>query len=157
VRIAFEELHRSGRVRAIGVSNFQERHLREVMGDAKVKPCVNQIECHPRLSQAPLLALCAGHGIAVEAWSPLGGEGGDLLQDASLKAIGARYGTSVAQVILRWDLQRGLITIPKSVRRERIHANADLYAFELSAEDMSKIDALNEDRRFGASPDNFDF
>jgi diketogulonate reductase-like aldo/keto reductase len=152
-----EELYRAGRIRAIGVSNFQAHHLDDLAKGATVTPAANQVECHPRLSQKPLVAYCQKLNIAVEAWSPLGGEGGDLLKDPALKAIGERYGKSIAQLIIRWDLQRGIITIPKSVRQERIISNASVYDFELSAQDMARIDAMNEDRRFGPSPDTFTF
>ena len=152
-----EELSRAGRIRAIGVSNFQAHHLDDLVKDATVTPAANQVECHPRLTQKPLAAYCQKLNIAIEAWSPLGGEGGDLLKDPALKAIGERYGKSIAQVIIRWDLQRGIITIPKSVRQERIISNAAVYDFELTADDMARIDAMNEDRRFGPSPDTFTF
>jgi diketogulonate reductase-like aldo/keto reductase len=109
------------------------------------------------LSQKPLFDYCQKYNISLEAWRPLGGSEGNLLNDKSLKAIADKYDKSIAQVILRWDLQRGIITIPKSVHRERIIANADLYDFELSADDMSIIGAMNENRRFGPNPDNFNF
>ncbi|ATW26831.1 aldo/keto reductase [Candidatus Formimonas warabiya] len=152
-----EELYHSGRVRAIGVSNFHQHHLDDLLADAKVLPAVNQVECHPRLSQEPLMAYCQKLNIAFEAWSPLGGTGGDLLQDERLKKIGAKYHKTPAQVVLRWDLQRGMITIPKSVHQDRIIANTDIYDFELTPEDMAAINGMNENRRVGADPDNFDF
>jgi methylglyoxal/glyoxal reductase len=152
-----EALYREGRVRAIGVSNFHEHHLEELMAVSDVRPVLDQVECHPRLSQVPLVDFCTRHGVAFETWSPLGGEGGDLMQDPALRAIGARHGKSIAQVVLRWNLQRGLVTIPKSVRRERIRENAAIFDFALSPEDMAAIDALNEDRRFGPSPESFPF
>jgi diketogulonate reductase-like aldo/keto reductase len=152
-----EEIYRSGRARAIGVSNFQARHLDTLAKTASVPPAANQVECHPRLSQAPLREYCRRAGIAVEAWSPLGGAVGDLLTDPRLAALADRKGRTVAQVILRWDLQHGMVTIPKSVRRERILSNAALYDFELTAEEMREVDAMNTDRRFGPSPDAFDF
>ncbi len=152
-----EQLYKAGLVRAIGVSNFQPHHLDELLADASVPPAVNQVECHPRLSQVPLANYCAGHGIALETWSPLGGIRGDLMDDLTLKGIGAKYGKSIAQVILRWDLQRGLVTIPKSVHKDRIEENGDLYDFELNGPDMKAIDALNVNRRFGADPDDFPF
>ncbi len=126
---ALEEIYKSGRARAIGVSNFVEHHLDKLLQDAKIVPAVNQVECHPHLSQQPLVAYCEKLGIAFEAWSPLGGTGGKLLDDPVLKKIAEKYGKSAAQVVLRWDLQRGIITIPKSTHQARIIANTDLYEF----------------------------
>ncbi|WP_099221530.1 aldo/keto reductase [Listeria costaricensis] len=152
---AFEKLYQEKKVRAIGVCNFHEHHLKELMADAEIIPMVNQIELHPLLSQEPLRAFCKEHDIVVEAWSPLGS--GQLLQNAELQKIADKYGKSVAQVILRWDLQHGIVTIPKSVHEDRIQQNADLYDFELHAEDMAAIDALNQNTRTGPDPDNFNF
>ncbi|CAE6468948.1 unnamed protein product [Rhizoctonia solani] len=152
---ALETLYKEGRVKAIGVSNFQIHHLEELMQGASVKPMVNQVELHPRLTQKELLRFSQAQGIQLEAWSPL--MQGELLDNETLKAIGAKYGKSVAQVILRWDIQSGIVTIPKSTKEHRIVENAAIYDFELTAEDMAAIDALNEDRRVGPDPDNFDF
>ncbi|EFM08559.1 Methylglyoxal reductase (NADPH-dependent) [Paenibacillus curdlanolyticus YK9] len=152
---ALETLYKEGRVKAIGVSNFQIHHLEDVMKDATVKPMINQVEFHPMLSQEPLRAFCATQNIQLEAWSPL--MQGQLLDHPVLSEIAARHGKSIAQVILRWDLQHGVITIPKSIKEQRIIDNAALFDFALSAEDMARIDALNEDRRVGPDPDNFDF
>jgi diketogulonate reductase-like aldo/keto reductase len=152
---ALEKLYKEGRVRAIGVSNFQIHHLEDLMADCEIKPMVNQVEYHPRLSQKELHAFCKKHGIQLEAWSPL--MQGKLLDDPTLIEIGKKYGKSPAQVILRWDLQNEVVTIPKSVKPHRIKENADLFDFELTAEDMEKIDALNKDERIGPDPDNFDF
>ncbi|MFC4810201.1 aldo/keto reductase [Paenibacillus sp. GCM10023250] len=152
---ALETLYKEGRVKAIGVSNFQIHHLEELMRGASVKPMVNQVELHPRLTQKELLRFSQAQGIQLEAWSPL--MQGELLDNETLKAIGAKYGKSVAQVILRWDIQSGIVTIPKSTKEHRIVENAAIYDFELTAEDMAAIDALNEDRRVGPDPDNFDF
>lgn len=152
-----EELYRSGAIRAIGVSNFHEHHLDDLLSYAQVVPAVNQIECHPRLSQEPLRRYCQKHGIAVEAWSPLGGGGNVLVRDPLLTRIGAKYNKSPAQVMLRWDLQREIITIPKSVHKSRIIANAEIFDFELSEDDMAAIQSMNKDHRFGPNPDNFHF
>jgi diketogulonate reductase-like aldo/keto reductase len=142
-----EEINKSGRARAIGVSNFVERHLDLLLQDAKIVPAVNQIQCHPHFSQQPLATYCDKHGITVEAWSPLGGTGGNLLDDAVLKKIAAKHARSAAQIVLRWDLQRGLITIPKSTHKERIIANTDIYGFKLSKDDMKAINELNQNVR----------
>ncbi len=152
-----EKIYATGRAKAIGVSNFQIHHLESVLKQAKVVPAVNQIELHPYLSQKPLRDFCKGKGIAVQAYSPLGGEGSEAIGDPALKKIAGAHGKTPAQVMLRWDLQSGIITIPKSIRKERIRENCALYDFELSAADMAAIDGLNQDKRSGADPDNFDF
>ncbi|RCX17761.1 diketogulonate reductase-like aldo/keto reductase [Fontibacillus phaseoli] len=152
---ALETLYRDGRVKAIGVSNFQIHHLEDLMKDAIIKPMVNQVEFHPRLTQKDLIAYCQEHGIQMEAWSPL--MQGELLDNDILKEIASKYGKSVAQVILRWDVQQGVVTIPKSTKEQRIIENAALFDFELTVDDMSRIDGLNENRRVGPDPDNFDF
>lgn len=152
---ALEKLYKDGRVRAIGVSNFQIHHLQDILDVAEVKPMVNQVEYHPKLSQVELLNFCKENGIQMEAWSPL--MQGQLLDNDVLKEIADAHNKSVAQVILRWDLQNGVVTIPKSVKEHRIKENADIFDFKLSADEMQKIHALNEDKRVGPDPDNFDF
>ncbi|MDR2392380.1 MAG: aldo/keto reductase, partial [Planctomycetota bacterium] len=152
-----ETIYASGRARAIGVSNFQTRHLDAVLASAKVVPAVNQVELHPYLTQEPLRKYCAGKGIAVQAWSPIGGQGNDLLNNALLKEIGDRYGKTPAQVVIRWHLQLGVIVIPKSVRRERIRENCAVFDFELSPGEIAAIGGLNINRRNGSDPDNFSF
>ncbi|MEI5891298.1 aldo/keto reductase [Bacillus cereus] len=152
---ALETLYKEKRVRAIGVSNFQIHHLQDVMKDAEIKPMINQVEYHPRLTQKELQAFCKEQGIQMEAWSPL--MQGQLLDNETLQAIAEKHSKTTAQVILRWDLQNGVITIPKSTKEHRIIANADVFNFELTKEDMEKIDALNQNHRVGPDPDNFDF
>ncbi|ACK61420.1 TPA: aldo/keto reductase [Bacillus cereus] len=152
---ALETLYKEKRVRAIGVSNFQIHHLQDVMKDAEIKPMINQVEYHPRLTQKELQAFCKEQGIQMEAWSPL--MQGQLLDNEKLQEIAEKHGKTTAQVILRWDLQNGVITIPKSTKEHRIIANADVFNFELTKEDMEKIDALNQNHRVGPDPDNFDF
>jgi diketogulonate reductase-like aldo/keto reductase len=152
---ALETLYREGRVKAIGVSNFQVHHLQDLLGEAQIKPMVNQVEFHPRLTQKELLRFTKEQGIQLEAWSPL--MQGELLNDPLLVELAARYGKSVAQIILRWDLQHGVVTIPKSTNEPRIIENAALFDFELSPDDMERIDGLNQDLRVGPDPDNFDF
>ncbi|MCK6256044.1 aldo/keto reductase [Fictibacillus sp. KIGAM418] len=152
---ALEKLYIDGRVRAIGVSNFHIHHLKDVMADSEIVPMVNQVEYHPRLAQKELLAFCKGNNIQMEAWSPL--MQGELLNNPVLSEIAEKHNKSVAQVILRWDLQNGVVTIPKSVKDHRIQENSEVFDFELSAEDMEKINTLNEDQRVGPDPDNFDF
>ncbi|MFW5433546.1 aldo/keto reductase [Paenibacillus apiarius] len=152
---ALETLYQEGRVKAIGVSNFQIHHLENLMKDAVIKPMINQVEFHPRLTQKELLRFSKEQGIQLEAWSPL--MQGGLLDNPMLKEIAAKYGKSVAQVILRWDLQHGVITIPKSTKEHRIIENAALFDFELTQEDIDQIDELNQNLRVGPDPDNFDF
>ncbi|MFZ7754222.1 aldo/keto reductase [Bacillus velezensis] len=152
---ALETLYRDGRIKAIGVSNFQIDHLKHLMKETEIKPMINQVEYHPRLTQKELLAFCTEQGIQLEAWSPL--MQGQLLDHPVLQEIAEKYGKSAAQVILRWDLQNGVITIPKSTKKHRIEENANVFDFELSAEDMKRIDDLNENLRVGPDPDNFDF
>ena len=139
-----EEIYKSGRARAIGVSNFVEFHLDKLLQDTKIVPAVNQIQLHPNFSQQPLVAYCEKLGIACEAWSPLGGTGGKLLDDPVLTKIAGKYKKSTAQVVLRWELQSGIITIPKSTHQARIKANTELYDFELSAADMKTINDLDK-------------
>jgi methylglyoxal/glyoxal reductase len=148
---AFEKLYKEGRVRAIGVSNFQIHHLEDLISSSEVKPMVNQVEFHPHLTQKELLAFCKKEGIQLEAWSPL--KQGQLLNNPVLEDIAHKYNKTVAQVILRWDLQHGVITIPKSIKEPRIIENANIFDFELSADDMEKIEGLNQDSRAGSNPD----
>jgi 2,5-diketo-D-gluconate reductase A len=149
-----EKVVADGRVRAIGVSNFQPDHLRRVIDESGTVPAVNQIELHPFFSQVELRGVDAEHGIATEAWSPLG-QGGELLRDQTISGVAEKYGVSPAQVVLRWHLQLGNVVIPKSVTPERIRSNFDVFGFELADDDMSAIDALNRDERIGPHPDQF--
>ena len=149
---ALEKLYGEGLVRAIGVSNFQIRHLEDLAAVANIRPMVNQVEYHPLLTQKPLLQYCRENGIQLEAWSPLMRGNLDL---PLLQELARKYGKTPAQIVIRWDLQHEVVTIPKSSRPERIRENADVFDFELSAEDMERIDALNQNRRFGADPDTF--
>lgn len=152
---ALETLYKEGKVKAIGVSNFQIHHLKDLMEDAEVKPMVNQVECHPRLTQKEVQAFCKEQGIQLEAWSPL--MQGELLDNEVLQAIATKHGKSVAQVILRWDLQNRIVTIPKSTKEHRIVENSTVFDFELTEEEMNQIDGLNQNHRVGPDPDNFDF
>ncbi|WP_117168299.1 aldo/keto reductase [Paraliobacillus sediminis] len=150
---AMEKLYKQGKIRAIGVSNFKEHHLDALIKDADVVPMVNQVEFHPHLDQKSLRDYCKKHSIQVEAWSPL--KQGELLDDPTLKKIADKYGKTTAQVIIRWDLQSEVITIPKSVKEHRIVANAAIFDFELSQTDMDTINGLNKDERVGPDPDTF--
>ncbi|WP_204436854.1 aldo/keto reductase [Amphibacillus cookii] len=150
---ALEKLYKEGKIRAIGVSNFKESHLAELIKDCEIVPMVNQVEFHPHLTQEPLRAYCRDHHIQLEAWSPL--KQGELLDDPILTEIANHHNKTVAQVIIRWDLQSGVVTIPKSVKEHRIISNADVFDFELTAEEMSQINAMNKDDRRGPDPDAF--
>lgn len=151
---ALEKLYREGHVRAIGVSNFHVHHLEDLLSACEIKPTVNQVELHPLLSQKELMMFCREQNIQMEAWSPLMR---GSLDHSLLVELGEKHGKSPAQIVLRWDLQNGIVVIPKSVRAERIRENADIFDFELSAEEMTRIDGMNENRRFGPDPDHFDF
>lgn len=152
-----EEIYAEGKAKAIGVSNFKEHHLDTLLEKAKIVPAVNQIEMHPYMTQNNMIDYCVAKGIAVEAWSPLGGQGNDVMADPVLKGIAAKLGKTPAQVIIRWHLQRDVIVIPKSIRKERIKENCSVYDFDLSKEDMEAITGLNKNRRNGSDPDNFNF
>ncbi|MCM3111191.1 aldo/keto reductase [Lederbergia lenta] len=148
---ALEKLYKDGKVRAIGVSNFHVHHL-DSLKDAEIKPMVNQIEFHPLLSQIDLRSYCKENGIQIESWSPL--MQGKLLDNQLLIEIGDKYNKTPAQIILRWNIQNQVVTIPKSVKEHRIVENADIFDFELTTEDVNRINGLNRNRRIGADPDN---
>ncbi|MEV7416259.1 aldo/keto reductase [Streptomyces sp. NPDC089919] len=151
----FEEIAESGRARAVGVSNFQPAQLERLRAESPLVPAVNQVELHPLFGQAELRAVHAGLGIATEAWSPLG-QGKELLASPAVLAAAEKHGRSAAQVVLRWHVQHGTIAIPKSVTPERIRQNLDVFGFELDAEDMAALDALESGRRIGPDPQEFD-
>ncbi|WP_031188932.1 MULTISPECIES: aldo/keto reductase [Streptomyces] len=151
---AFEKIYEEGRAKAIGVSNFQPAHLERLLGETSVVPAVNQIELHPRLQQSEARAFHARHGIATEAWSPLG-QGKDLLTDATVTRLAEKHGRTPAQIVLRWHLQLGNVVIPKSVTPSRIKENIDVFGFELDDTDMAAIAALDSGTRLGPDPDAF--
>ncbi|MER7486977.1 aldo/keto reductase [Streptomyces sp. NPDC126497] len=151
---AFEKLLADGRTRAIGVSNFLPEHLDRLVSETSVVPAVNQIELHPHLQQGAAREYHAERGIATEAWSPLG-SGKGILEIPALVAIARKHGRTPAQVVLRWHLQLGNVVIPKSVTPSRIEENIDVFGFSLDAEDLAAISALNEDRRIGSDPAEF--
>lgn len=149
---ALEKLYADGRARAIGVSNFQPSHLNRLIEQGGTVPAVNQIELHPSFQQSVPRAFHADHGIATEAWSPLG-QGGDLLKEPVLTKLAGKHGKSVAQVVLRWHLQLGNVVIPKSVTPSRIRENIEVFDFALDGEDMAAIAPLNIGTRLGDDPD----
>ncbi|MGM0846304.1 MAG: aldo/keto reductase [Bacillota bacterium] len=152
---ALERLYDEGTVKAIGVSNFKEHHLEDLMTGSNEKPTINQVELHPRLSQQTLREYCHANGIAVEAWSPIAR--GKLLKEPTLTHLARKYSKTPAQIILRWHLQNEVIIIPKTVHESRMKENSDIFDFSLTLEDMTQINSLNMNERFGADPDNFDF
>ena len=151
------QLYGQGLVRAIGVSNFHVGHLNELIRATGVKPMLDQVESHPLMNNQELIDACRRAGIAVGVWSPLGGPRVPLLEHPALRAMAGEYGRTPAQIVLRWDIQRGVAVIPKSVHRERIVSNAQIFDFALTEEDMARIQALDMDMRVGPDPDNFDF
>jgi 2,5-diketo-D-gluconate reductase A len=154
---AFEQLYADKRVRAIGVSNFQPDHLNELLATATITPAVNQIELHPYLQQHDTREICEQHDIRVESWSPIGGSKGKVLEDPTIHHLAETYGKSPAQIIIRWHIQSGLIVIPKSVHKERIQENIDVFDFELSLNDMVSLADLHSGTRIGPDPATANF
>jgi 2,5-diketo-D-gluconate reductase A len=152
---ALEEIHQSGRARAIGVSNFQPAHIRRLLDETDTVPAVNQIEIHPYLTQDDVRAFDFDNDIANEAWSPIA-QGG-VLGDPVIQKIAGRLGKSSAQVTLRWHIQRGDIVFPKSVTLSRVVENFELFDFELTDDDIAAITALNKNERTGPNPDEFNW
>lgn len=152
---ALETLYRDGKIKAIGVSNFQVHHLEKLLAETEIVPVINQIELHPKLSQKELREFCAKHDIKIQAWSPL--MQGQLLNHPIVLGIAEKHGVSAAQIILRWDVQQEILLVVKSVKPERMQSNADLFDFTLSEEEMTALNTLNEDWRVGPNPDTFDF
>lgn len=150
---AFEKLYAEKKVRAIGVSNFETSHLDDLLANCTVPPMVNQVEMHPHFQQKTLRAYCAEKNIAITAWRPLGK--GKLLDEPAIVELAERHKKSTAQVILRWLIQLSVIVIPKSSHEERIKQNFDIFDFELSAEELQALEALDKNTRIGFSPDTF--
>lgn len=157
--LELEKIYKSGQVKAIGVSNFKEHHLDDIFKAGTIVPALNQVELHPEFSQKPLMKFCEDAGISMQAYSPLGGGNNAvrMLENPALVKIGEKYGKTAAQTILRWNIQQGIITIPKSIRPDRIKSNFEVFDFELDDEDMAAIDAINIDQRVGTDPDLFVF
>lgn len=152
---AFEDLYKQGRIKAIGVSNFLTHHLEALMETATIAPMVNQIEFHPGYMQKETLDFCKANNICVEAWSPLGT--GRMLSNEILNEIAAKYNKSTAQLCIRWCMQNGTVPLPKSVTPARIAENLDVFDFEISNEDMEKINAMEYFGGSGSHPDEVDF
>lgn len=155
--LELEKIYKSGKAKSIGVSNFQQHHLEDIKKVWSVVPAVNQVELHPSLTQEPLLKYCTEHNIILESWSPLGAGKNNSLKNETIVSIGEKYGKTPAQVILRWNIDRGIITIPKSVTPSRIKENIDIFDFELTESEIEAINSINTDERVGADPDNFSF
>ncbi|WP_425837806.1 aldo/keto reductase [Microbacterium sp. PA5] len=152
-----EELRGEGLTRSIGVSNFHRPHLERLLAETDTVPAVNQIELHPAFAQRELRAFGEGHGIRTEAWGPLGQGKYDLFGEQAVQAAASAHGATPAQVVIRWHLQHGIIVFPKSSTRERIAENIDVFGFELTADEMAAIDALDRGLRVGADPDTATF
>lgn len=152
---AIEELYDLGKIRAIGVSNYHQHHLEDLYTIARIKPMVDQVESHPRLTQVSLMKFLKKENIQMESWSPL--MQGKVLDIPLLDDLSKKYNRSITQIVLRWNIQKGVVVIPKSVTPSRIKENFEIFDFELDKEDIVLIDSLNEDIRTGANPDNFDF
>ncbi|QGH35782.1 aldo/keto reductase [Gracilibacillus salitolerans] len=152
---ALEEIYRDGEAKAIGVSNFEPHHLEELLKEAEVTPVVNQVELHPQLQQQAVRDFCEKHDIKVEAWAPLGKA--RYFDHPVLQELAAKHNKKPSQIIVRWQFQSGIITIPKSVHKGRQQENVNIFDFELSDEDIQKIKGMNADKRIGAHPDEFDY
>ncbi len=148
---ALEELYHAGKVKAIGVCNYNVRLLQELLDNCSVKPVINQIECHPKLQQTDVIEFCQKNDIAVEAWSPI--MKGQVLDVPLLQELGEKYGKSPVQITLRWHLQRGVIVIPKASSEQRMLDNRNVFDFSLTDEEMAQIATLNEDMRLGFDPE----
>jgi len=154
---AMEKLYREKRIRAIGVSNFLQHHLEDLLEYAEIIPMVNQMEFHPYLVQQDLVDFCNVKGIQYESWSPFMQGKLFSLKNDIFRELTEKYKKSIAQIVLRYNLQKGIVAIPKSVHENRIKSNADIFDFELSKEDISYLDSLDKGERIGPDPDNFDF
>lgn len=152
---AMEELYEKGKIRAIGVCNFLIPHLKRLMESSRIKPMVNQFEFHPELVQPELLQFCRDNRIQPEAWRPI--MKGRVNEIEFLQELSDKYQKTPVQIVLRWDIQKGVVTIPKSVTPERITSNADIFDFELSADDLARIDKLDKNVRLGEDPNAHHF
>ena len=149
---AMEKLYRAGYIKAIGVSNYKVHHIKELTDNFEITPAVNQIEFHPELVQTELMDFCKNEKIQIEAWSPL--MRGKIFGIELFKELSEKYNKSISQIVLRWDIQMGTSTIPKSIKPERIKENSEIFDFVLSDEDMKKISSLNINKRISHDPDD---
>ncbi|GAB0171723.1 aldo/keto reductase [Lysinibacillus sp. CTST325] len=152
---ALEKIYQDGRVRSIGVSNFHVHHLENLLKETSVVPVINQIEFHPHLTQKEVRAYCKEKGIQVEAWSPL--MNGSLLEELLIQQLASKYDKTPAQIVLRYDVQHGVVTIPKTMTPARMAENLTVFDFALAEEEMTQLDALNDGLRCGPDPEKFNF
>lgn len=152
---ALEKIYRDGKVRCIGLSNFLQHQIEDLLESAEILPVVNQMEFHPRLIQQDLIEFCKSKNIQYQSWSPF--MQGGVFKIKELANIADKYNKSIAQLIIRWNLQKGVVTIPKSSNKERIISNTDVFDFAISNDDITEIDSLANKSRIGSNPDNFDF
>lgn len=152
---ALEYLYKQKIVKAIGISNFTKKHMEHLIQNSEIVPMVNQMEFHPYLVQQDLIDYCNDHNIQYQAWSPL--MRGGILKIDLINSLAEKYNKTPVQIVLRWNLQKGVVTIPKSSRKDRIIDNANIFDFELSDKDVELIDNLDRNLRIGPDPDNFDF
>jgi len=152
---ALEKIYQDGRVRSIGVSNFHVHHLEHLLKETTVIPVINQIEFHPHLTQEEVRAYCKEHGIQVEAWSPL--MNGSLLEEELIQQLATKYSKTPAQIVLRYDVQHGVVTIPKTMTPARMTENLHVFDFTLTDEEMAQLDAMNDGLRCGPDPEKFNF
>jgi len=155
--VQMENLYKEGLIGAIGVCNFHQHHLERLLEVAEVVPAINQIELHPLLSQKPLRDYCKDKGIHIQAYSPIARMDPKLIEHPVLVELAKKYKKTVPQVILKWDIQEGIIVIPKSANKNRIEENIDIFDFELTKNEMLKIESLNEDYRVRFNPDTVDY
>ena len=152
---ALEKIYQDGRVRSIGVSNFHVHHLESLLKETTVVPVINQIEFHPHLIQEEVRAYCKDKGIQVEAWSPL--MNGSLLEEALIQELASKYGKTPAQIVLRYDVQHDVVTIPKTMTPARMTENLAVFDFTLTEQEMTQLDAMNDGLRCGPDPEKFNF
>ncbi|WP_337976461.1 aldo/keto reductase [Lysinibacillus capsici] len=152
---ALEKIYQDGRVRSIGVSNFHVHHLENLLKETTVVPVINQIEFHPHLIQEEVRAFCKDKGIQVEAWSPL--MNGSLLEEALIQELASKYGKTPAQIVLRYDVQHDVVTIPKTMTPARMVENLAVFDFTLTEQEMTQLDAMNDGLRCGPDPEKFNF
>ncbi|MEB5648493.1 aldo/keto reductase [Mammaliicoccus sciuri] len=150
---AMEDLYNEGKIKNIGVSNFHVHHLESLLQEASIKPVINQIECHPYLTQKELRTYLEAQKIVTQSWSPL--MNGQILEDEVVKEIANELGKTPAQVIIRWNIDENIVVIPKSVTPSRIEENLNVFDFELSEDQLSRLNALNKDERIGPDPEVF--
>ena len=155
--LEMEKIYKDGLAKSVGVSNFLEHHLNDIFNASDLVPAVNQVEFHPYVVQPKLVEFCKEKGIQFESWSPLGAIKNELLKDKVLVELAKKYNKTTAQIVLRWNIEKGVVTIPKSSNKERQKENISIFDFELSKEDIAKIDSLDKNERVGSHPDTFDF